>query len=518
MRRRDVSRSFLAILGALAVSAALAGEQRIAQQSNDAALFPIVSFHRTDMTLSGCGVYIGRGLVLTCAHGYSASIQQVTVCTDGLGCQQAKLIAIDHRLDVALLAVPYVPGTRFMIASDQDPQPGDQVLIAGYGMSRQFRWISGVASNRASPTRGGQPGEWYFIRARTEEGDSGAAVMNARGQLAGINVAGDGRDAVGVSIVAIRQVFSQYVPAWQKVDAGLPPLGADVNDLPLPGPADELPAGSSAQPAPIPPVSTPVQQPEPSEGASTPDEAGSPVTGSAAPENDRAAESGGGIVAMVRDRIEGLAGRRVAGLIAPLIVAVGGAVGISFPPALVGIASWWLGRKITRFVGGKLRERAKAKLSSTAEQAAAPSPDPSQPVAVSSPAVECRFNAKILDDYRSRITELERQLATAKASDSAGAEQLKAEIAAIKGQLAACEQRRDELAVQLREAESSRQKEYVVAEQDLYRKASDMAADALHKKDPTRWDGFIASWRSMVDQYHSSLKEETRARYSPVHQ
>jgi len=63
--------------------------------------------------------------------------------------------------------------------------------------------------------------------------------------------------------------------------------------------------------------------------------------------------------------------------------------------------------------------------------------------------------------------------------------------------------------VRIRELEATRQEqEFVVAEQDLYRRATELAAQSLHKKDPDRWKHFIPAWKGMVDQYYTALQEE----------
>lgn len=79
----------------------------------------------------------------------------------------------------------------------------------------------------------------------------------------------------------------------------------------------------------------------------------------------------------------------------------------------------------------------------------------------------------------------------------------------LKLRLKDCQARREELSIRVRELEAQTEKEFVVAESDLYRRAVGLAENALHRKDPDAWAQFFPRWQAMVNQFYAALREET---------
>lgn len=90
---------------------------------------------------------------------------------------------IDHVWDMAVLSIRKPPAEPIAIAATA-PQQGDQLTLFGYGNGRPRRF-TGRTRDFASP---GDLKIWEFLQVGVPsiQGDSGGAILNQRGELAGI--------------------------------------------------------------------------------------------------------------------------------------------------------------------------------------------------------------------------------------------------------------------------------------------------------------------------------------------
>lgn len=138
----------------------------------------------------GSGVIVNpRGYIITNYHVVAQADQIIVALQDGR-VAAAQMVGKDRRTDIAILRIelsnlPVVP-----LNPDYSPQVGDVVLAIGnpynLGQTTTFGIIS--ATGRSSISADGRQA---FIQtdAAINEGNSGGALVNTRGELVGINTA-----------------------------------------------------------------------------------------------------------------------------------------------------------------------------------------------------------------------------------------------------------------------------------------------------------------------------------------
>ena len=124
-----------------------------------------------------------HGLVVTNWHVVRDAAGPITVFfPDGFR-SGATVLRTDRDWDLAALAV-WRPKVAPIAISNQAPQPGELLTIAGYG-SGDYRAVSGRCTQYVSPG-GSQPFEMIELDAPARNGDSGGPIVNGRGELAGV--------------------------------------------------------------------------------------------------------------------------------------------------------------------------------------------------------------------------------------------------------------------------------------------------------------------------------------------
>ncbi|MDC5704448.1 outer membrane-stress sensor serine endopeptidase DegS [Vibrio europaeus] len=138
----------------------------------------------------GSGVIVSdKGYIITNYHVVAQADQIIVALQDGR-VAAAQLVGKDRRTDIAILRVegdnlPVIP-----LNPEYSPKVGDIVLAIGnpynLGQTTTFGIIS--ATGRSSISADGHPA---FIQtdAAINEGNSGGALVNTRGELVGINTA-----------------------------------------------------------------------------------------------------------------------------------------------------------------------------------------------------------------------------------------------------------------------------------------------------------------------------------------
>ncbi|MDH3763399.1 MAG: trypsin-like peptidase domain-containing protein [Gammaproteobacteria bacterium] len=138
----------------------------------------------------GSGVMIGsEGYILTNQHVIDGADEILIALADGRG-SQAVLIGEDRDTDIAILQVPMSGLAGIKIADSRSLRVGDVVLAIGNPLNVGQTVTMGIVSATGRNRIGLNTFE-NFIQtdAAINPGNSGGALVNARGELIGINTA-----------------------------------------------------------------------------------------------------------------------------------------------------------------------------------------------------------------------------------------------------------------------------------------------------------------------------------------
>lgn len=144
---------------------------------------------RTETNL-GSGVLIGSdGYILTNQHVIDGADEILIALADGRG-SQAVLIGEDKDTDIAILQIPITGLSGIKIADNRAIRVGDVVLAIGNPLNVGQTVTMGIVSATGRNRIGLNTFE-NFIQtdAAINPGNSGGALINARGELIGINTA-----------------------------------------------------------------------------------------------------------------------------------------------------------------------------------------------------------------------------------------------------------------------------------------------------------------------------------------
>ena len=159
---------------------------------------------KTQSLGSGVIVDAGRGLVLTNNHVIANAVQITVTLRDGRHFD-AEIVGSDPETDVALIKVPAENLVDVKPADSDELRVGDFVVAIGNPFGLGQTVTSGIVS---ALSRSGLGIEGYedFIQtdASINQGNSGGALVNLRGELVGINTAifsrGGGNIGIGFAI------------------------------------------------------------------------------------------------------------------------------------------------------------------------------------------------------------------------------------------------------------------------------------------------------------------------------
>jgi serine protease Do len=151
---------------------------------------------------AGAGLLVGDGLVLTNNHVVSHGRSFQVILDNDETCD-AKTVARDPEVDLALLEIP-LTGLPEAVFATSEPHPGEMVFALGHPWGQRNVLTSGVLS-ALTPARN-RRGVFKVLRtdAQLAPGNSGGPLLNAAGEVVGINamiVGGDQFVAIPVSIV-----------------------------------------------------------------------------------------------------------------------------------------------------------------------------------------------------------------------------------------------------------------------------------------------------------------------------
>lgn len=140
-----------------------------------------------DGTTYGSGTLVDvrgeYGLVVTNWHVVEHAGKELWVeFSDGFR-SAGKLLKVDHDWDLAAIAI-WRPNASAVALAQIAPQPGDPLVIAGYG-NGPFRAARGECLQYVTPSLE-LPLEMVQVTASARNGDSGGPIFNDRGELAGV--------------------------------------------------------------------------------------------------------------------------------------------------------------------------------------------------------------------------------------------------------------------------------------------------------------------------------------------
>jgi hypothetical protein len=200
-----------------------------------------------------------NGLIITNWHVVRDAAGPISVLFPDSFQSPAQVLKVDQDWDLAALAI-WKPQAAPQPVSAQAPQPGEDLIIAGYG-SGQWRAAAGKCTQYVSPSNN-HPLEMVEVSASARQGDSGGPILNARGELAGV-LFGSAQGATSGSYCGrVREFLTSLAPEMavappapnpQPLVAATPPA--------MPGwpgskpPANAIPVASTAPPTTSPPVS-----------------------------------------------------------------------------------------------------------------------------------------------------------------------------------------------------------------------------------------------------------------------
>jgi serine protease Do len=153
---------------------------------------------------AGAGVLVGEGLVLT-SHHVVAHGRSFKVTLDDGATYEARVLSHRPETDLALLSIP-ANGHPTAVFSEREPRPGELVFAFGHPWGHRGVLTGGVLSalTAARTPRGEVP----ILRtdARLAPGNSGGPLLNAAGEIIGINAMIFGGDqGIAIAASAIRE-------------------------------------------------------------------------------------------------------------------------------------------------------------------------------------------------------------------------------------------------------------------------------------------------------------------------
>ncbi|HXY23944.1 MAG TPA: trypsin-like peptidase domain-containing protein [Candidatus Acidoferrum sp.] len=151
---------------------------------------PAVVFLR-GVDKAGSGFFVtGTGVIVTNAHVARGEESLQTILTSGEQLE-AKVVYIDADLDIALAKIDHPPPKgefpHLVLASAAVVRQGETVLAIGNpGDAMRFSVTKGIVSAVGEFSDAG-PGTWVQTDAPINPGNSGGPLLNARGEVIGIN-------------------------------------------------------------------------------------------------------------------------------------------------------------------------------------------------------------------------------------------------------------------------------------------------------------------------------------------
>jgi S1-C subfamily serine protease len=166
-----------------------------------------------DQVRSGTAFFVSaEGQLLTSAHLVAGCRHLMVWPPDSPGVP-AKIISVDHKLDIALVAIPDAAVPHAVPSGMRPPQIDEAVSIIAYGVHRNMpRASEVVAGTVVGAGATSLPARVTVIQATLRPGTSGAPVIDATGTLLGVIIGrytAAPRFAVAVSVHDLGKFLSR---------------------------------------------------------------------------------------------------------------------------------------------------------------------------------------------------------------------------------------------------------------------------------------------------------------------
>ena len=175
-------------------------------------LEPAVCQVFTDDGSVASGVYVAKydkqALILTNSHVVrdARSVTGFTVCFQGVGRSNARALWHDPKWDLALLLSWIPPGVEPLNLAKYKPKLGERVTVHGWGGNKGYRQVEAVVKSYWKPDIQAAH-DLVQVSSTTRPGDSGGAILNAKGEVLAVLFGGDHRGTMGSHCLRIRQVW-----------------------------------------------------------------------------------------------------------------------------------------------------------------------------------------------------------------------------------------------------------------------------------------------------------------------
>jgi S1-C subfamily serine protease len=143
-----------------------------------------------DVVKTGMGWVAKRSLVVTNAHVVAGN-RRPTVEDASRRSHRAVVVAFDRRLDLAVLRVPDLHAARLRLGKVRKEE-----IAYVFGAHEAPAGVAGLSFMTDEDVRR----HVYVLDARVREGDSGAPLVNARGEVAGVVFGDDGGTAYAITV------------------------------------------------------------------------------------------------------------------------------------------------------------------------------------------------------------------------------------------------------------------------------------------------------------------------------
>jgi S1-C subfamily serine protease len=209
---------------------------------------------------SGSGFFITEtGVIATNAHVARSDSSLLALLPDGMQLQ-ANVVYVDANLDLALVKA-VAPSSDFLfphlsLADSSSVRQGEPVLVIGNpGDAMLFSVTKGIVSAVGKFPAAG-PGTWIQIDAPINPGNSGGPLVNARGEVIGLNtlkVASKNVNGIGFALSAgdlltlLHRFYPTLAPpvAQSTTKAAADASGANAESEDLAAPASPVESESS---------------------------------------------------------------------------------------------------------------------------------------------------------------------------------------------------------------------------------------------------------------------------------
>ena len=163
---------------------------------------PILAIVHNGRRGAGAGVLAGDGLVLTSNHVVARG-RSFKVKLDNDASYEAQVLAREPETDLALLEIP-ANGHPSAVFAEREPRPGELAFAFGHPWGQRNVLTGGVLSAVTSART--RHGEIPILRtdARLAPGNSGGPLLNAAGEVIGLNAmifGGDQSIAIPASVI-----------------------------------------------------------------------------------------------------------------------------------------------------------------------------------------------------------------------------------------------------------------------------------------------------------------------------